>query len=89
MSTVNGPQAAFGVGSTHVNEAGIALEQQVTRAHADHRGVVEMPAYAVMAESVTSGAYWYSLPARRPGRGTGCERCRCCRTATTCTERPR
>lgn len=61
MSTVNGPQAAFGVGSTRVNEAGIALEQQVTGAHADHRGVVEMPAYAVMAESVTSGAYWYSF----------------------------
>jgi acyl-coenzyme A thioesterase PaaI-like protein len=27
----------------------------------DHRGLVEMPAYAVMAESVTSGAYWYSF----------------------------
>ena len=61
MSTTNGPQAAFSVGFTAVNEAGIALQQQVSPTLLDHRGLVEMPAYAVMAESVTSGAYWYSF----------------------------
>ncbi|GAY14958.1 PaaI family thioesterase [Mycobacterium sp. shizuoka-1] len=61
MSTPNGPQAAFCVGNTRVNEAGIALDQQVTTTLVDHRGLVEMPAYAVMAESVTSGAYWYAF----------------------------
>lgn len=61
MSTANGPQAAFCVGFTEVSEAGIALQQQVTSTLVDHRGLVEMPAYAVMAESVTSGAYWYSF----------------------------
>ncbi len=61
MSTPNAPQAAFCVGSAQVSEAGIALDQHVTAVLADHRGVVEMPAYAVMAESVTSGAYWYSF----------------------------
>lgn len=61
MSTTNGPQAAFCVGFTGVNEAGISLQQQVTSTLVDHRGLVEMPAYAVMAESVTSGAYWYSF----------------------------
>jgi len=61
MSTPNGPMAAFCVGSTQVNEAGIALDQRVAATMADHRGLVEMPAYAVMAESVTGGAYWYSF----------------------------
>ncbi|AKK26442.1 PaaI family thioesterase [Mycobacterium sp. EPa45] len=61
MSTPNGPQVAFCVGFTGVSEAGISLQQQVSSALVDHRGLVEMPAYAVMAESVTSGAYWYSF----------------------------
>jgi acyl-coenzyme A thioesterase PaaI-like protein len=61
MSATNGPQAAFCVGFTGVSEAGISLQQQVTSTLVDHRGLVEMPAYAVMAESVTSGAYWYSF----------------------------
>ena len=61
MSTTNGPQQAFCVGFTGVNEAGISLQQQVGPTLVDHRGLVEMPAYAVMAESVTSGAYWYSF----------------------------
>jgi acyl-coenzyme A thioesterase PaaI-like protein len=61
MSTTNGPQDAFCVGFTGVSEAGISLQQQVSSTLVDHRGVVEMPAYAVMAESVTSGAYWYSF----------------------------
>lgn len=38
------------------------MDQYVGPAVTDHRGLVEMPAYAVMAESVTSGAYWYSFP---------------------------
>ena len=61
MSTTNGPQGAFCVGFTGVSEAGISLQQQVSSTLLDHRGLVEMPAYAVMAESVTSGAYWYSF----------------------------
>lgn len=61
MSTPNGPQSAFCVGFTGVSEAGISLQQQVSSTLADHRGLIEMPAYAVMAESVTSGAYWYSF----------------------------
>jgi len=61
MSTPNGPQGAFCVGFTGVSEAGISLQQQVNSTLADHRGLIEMPAYAVMAESVTSGAYWYSF----------------------------
>ncbi|KAA0110083.1 PaaI family thioesterase [Mycolicibacterium sp. P1-5] len=61
MSTPDGPQGAFCVGLTGVSEAGIALQQQLCSALVDHRGLIEMPAYAVMAESVTSGAYWYSF----------------------------
>ena len=61
MSTSNGPQSAFSVGFTRVSEAGISLDQQVYQTLVDHRGLVEMPAYAVMAESVTSGAYWYTF----------------------------
>jgi uncharacterized protein (TIGR00369 family) len=61
MSTTNGPQSAFCVGFTRVSEAGISLDQHVTKTVVDHRGLLEMPAYAVMAESVTSGAYWYTF----------------------------
>lgn len=61
MSTPNGPQTVFSVGFTRVSEAGISLDQQVHQTLVDHRGLVEMPAYAVMAESVTSGAYWYTF----------------------------
>jgi acyl-coenzyme A thioesterase PaaI-like protein len=61
MSTTNGPQAAFCVGNTRVSEAGISLDQQVATTLLDHRGLVEMPAYSAMAESVTSGAYWFSF----------------------------
>jgi hypothetical protein len=61
MTAPDSPQAAFRIGSVQVSEAGIALHQHVTADLVDHRGVVEMPAYAVLAESVTSGAYWYSF----------------------------
>ncbi|HTY29393.1 MAG TPA: thioesterase, partial [Mycobacterium sp.] len=61
MSTVNGPQAAFSVGAVRVSEAGISLDQQVTASLVEHRGALEMPAYAVAAESTTSGAYWYTF----------------------------
>jgi uncharacterized protein (TIGR00369 family) len=61
MSTPNGPQSVFCVGFTQVSEAGISLVQQVHQTLVDHRGLLEMPAYAVMAESVTSGAYWYTF----------------------------
>jgi uncharacterized protein (TIGR00369 family) len=61
MSTANGPQAAFSVGAVRVNEAGISLDQQVTAVLCDHRGRIEMPAYAVAAESTTAGAYWYTF----------------------------
>ncbi|TGD86678.1 thioesterase [Mycolicibacterium sp. CH28] len=61
MTAPDSPQAAFRIGSVQVSEAGIALHQHVTADLVDHRGVVEMPAYAVLAESVTGGAYWYSF----------------------------
>lgn len=99
MSTPNGPQSAFCVGNTRVSEAGISLDQQVNHTLVDHRGLLEMPAYAVMAESVTSGAYWYTFAepvatvqswlaltaGARPEVGIGCMRCRRWPTATTPT----
>lgn len=55
------PNDAFLIGSIRVHEGGISLEQEIDAGLVDHRGRVEMPAYAVTAESVTSGAYWYSF----------------------------
>jgi acyl-coenzyme A thioesterase PaaI-like protein len=55
------PMSAFRVGRVHVHEGGISLDQEIDAALVDHRGRVEMPAYAVVAESVTSGAYWYAF----------------------------
>ncbi|WP_328351831.1 PaaI family thioesterase [Mycobacterium sp. NBC_00419] len=61
MSTANRPQELFSIGSVRRSEGGIALDQQLTTSLLDHRGVIEMPAYAVTAESATSGAYWYTF----------------------------
>ena len=61
VTTLDSPQAAFRIGSVQASEAGVELHQHVTAGLVDHRGVVEMPAYAVLAESVTGGAYWYSF----------------------------
>lgn len=62
MSSAHRPQEVFGIGGIQVGEAGLALQQRVHAGLVDHRGVLEMPAYAVLAESVTSGVYWYSFP---------------------------
>ncbi|WP_167105782.1 PaaI family thioesterase [Mycobacterium sp. DL592] len=61
MSTANRPQNYFSIGSVRRTEGGIALDQQLTPTLMDHRGALGMPAYAVTAESATSGAYWYSF----------------------------
>jgi len=39
----------------------MSMTQRLTRAVADHRGRVEMPAYAVMVEAVTNGIFWHSF----------------------------
>lgn len=61
MSALSGPQDAFSVGGNRVGDATLSLEQHVGAGLLDHRGRIEIPAYAVMAESVTSGVYWYSF----------------------------
>ncbi|WP_163807075.1 PaaI family thioesterase [Mycolicibacterium anyangense] len=58
MSTASRPQEIFSITSARVSEGGIALDQGITSGLVDHRGVIEMPAYGVLAESATSGAYW-------------------------------
>lgn len=58
MSTASRPQETFSITSARASEGGIALDQRVTSSLLDHRGVVGVPAYAVLAESATSGAYW-------------------------------
>lgn len=59
MSTANRPQNHFTIGSVRLTEGGIALDQLLNPTLMDHRGVLGMPAYAITAESATSGAFWY------------------------------
>ena len=73
MSTANGPQAPFSVGDVWVTEAGISLDQQMTVRLVDHRGALEMPAYAVMAESVTCCAPPPSWPTADVAGGPLCD----------------
>lgn len=62
MHSVTDPIAMFGVGRMRPEGNRLTLHQRLGTAVVDHRGRVEMPAYAVLAESVTSGVYWYALP---------------------------
>lgn len=52
--------AAFGVASAADGRTMMAT-QHVTRDLVDHRGRAEMPAYAMMAESISSGTFWHSF----------------------------
>ncbi|MGV0791414.1 PaaI family thioesterase [Mycolicibacterium sp. XJ1819] len=61
VSRADGPLAKFGVGNMRTEAAALVLEQHVSEALVDHRGQVEMSAYAVMAESTTSAVYWHSF----------------------------
>ncbi len=60
MADLNGLMSAFGVVSA-VDGRTMSATQHLTRDLADHRGRVEMPAYAMMAESITSGTFWHSF----------------------------
>lgn len=60
MSDQNTLMTTFGVASVADGTA-MAAAQHVTGDLVDHRGRADMPAYAIMAESVTSGTFWYSF----------------------------
>jgi acyl-coenzyme A thioesterase PaaI-like protein len=63
MTTVENLLSAFGIRSFGYRDGVMSSEQILGHAIIDHRGRIEMPAYAVMVESVTSGAFWYSFNA--------------------------
>lgn len=60
MASLDALNSAFGV-SPWVEDGAMAATQQLDTALTDHRGRVELPAYAMMAESVTSGTFWHSF----------------------------
>jgi acyl-coenzyme A thioesterase PaaI-like protein len=60
VPSLNALMSAFGVVSA-VDGDTMSATQHLTRDLADHRGRVEMPAYAMMAESITSGTFWHSF----------------------------
>jgi uncharacterized protein (TIGR00369 family) len=53
--------SAFAVGPPQYGGGRMSMSQRLTHAVADHRGRVEMPAYAVMVEAVTNGIFWHSF----------------------------
>jgi acyl-coenzyme A thioesterase PaaI-like protein len=55
--------SVFAISRPRYDGGVMSAEQVLNHAVADHRGKIEMPAYAVMVESVTSGGFWYSLDA--------------------------
>ena len=63
MATLENLLAAFGIRSSHYRDGVMSSEQVLGYAVTDHRGRIEMPAYAVMVESATSGGFWYSFNA--------------------------
>jgi hypothetical protein len=58
VASVNESLSAFAVGPRHYDGGRLSMTQRLARAVADHRGRVEMPAYAVMVEAVTNGIFW-------------------------------
>lgn len=60
MANPKNLMAAFGVAAT-VDSAAMSATQHLTRDLADHRGRAEMPAYAMVAESMSSGTFWHSF----------------------------
>ena len=65
MPSLSALMSNFGVVSA-VDGDTMSATQHLTRDLADHRGRVEMPAYAMMSESITSGTFWHSF-----GRAVG------------------
>lgn len=63
MTTVENLLSMFAISRPRYDGGVMSAEQVLGHAVADHRGQIEMPAYAVMVESVTSGGFWYSLDA--------------------------
>ncbi len=61
MATMANLLAVFGIGHARYQGDAMSLEQVLGPAVADHRGRIEIPAYAAMVESVMSGAFWYSF----------------------------
>ncbi|MBV9350146.1 MAG: PaaI family thioesterase [Mycobacterium sp.] len=61
MTTLENLLSAFGIRGSHYRNGVMSSEQVLGYAVTDHRGRIEMPAYAVMVESATSGGFWYSL----------------------------
>lgn len=61
MSSAADPLLVFGAGNMRTEGAALVIDQHVGEALVDHRGVVEMAAYAAMAESTSSAVYWHSF----------------------------
>ncbi|MDA4085418.1 MULTISPECIES: acyl-CoA thioesterase domain-containing protein [Mycolicibacterium] len=61
VSRTAGPLHHFGAGNMRKEGAALVLEQQIGPALVDHRGVIEMAAYASAAEGISSGVYWHSF----------------------------
>ena len=62
MSSLNALMSTFGVVSAVEGDT-MSATQHLTRDLADHHGLADMPAYAMMAESITSGTFWHSFDA--------------------------
>jgi acyl-coenzyme A thioesterase PaaI-like protein len=61
MTTIENLLSAFGISGSHYRNGIMSSQQILGHAVTDHRGRIELPAYAVMVESVTSGGFWYSF----------------------------
>lgn len=61
MTTMGNLLSAFAISRTRYDDGIMSAEQVVGDALTDHRGRIEIPAYAVLVESVTSGGFWYAL----------------------------
>ncbi|GFG73830.1 PaaI family thioesterase [Mycobacterium botniense] len=61
MAAIDDLLSTFMISRASFDGGVMSLRQFVGPTLADHRGRIEMPAYAVMVESATSGAFWYSL----------------------------
>lgn len=63
MTTVDDLLGAFGIERVAFDAGTTSLRQRLGPALADHRGRIELPAYAVAVESTASGAFWHSFGA--------------------------
>jgi uncharacterized protein (TIGR00369 family) len=63
VTTIENLLSVFAISRPRYDGGVMSAEQVLGHTVADHRGQIEIPAYAVMVESVTSGGFWYSLDA--------------------------